>query len=194
MTGYGAVENKPQRTVVVGAVVGVLLLAAAIAGIIYYQTSERRKLDAADAPSLEAEHDALRALEPPLERLEAAAVPETPPAEFEKMLAAARELFGRHTAEPRRAGRLPSGRAWPAQFETAERAASEALKKYGLVAIYLREREKVRRSPQADPLAADTNVRNVAEMADEELAKLRSALDAMERQRGEGEWVYQAPR
>lgn len=194
MTGYGAVDNKPKSGVLVGTIVGVAVLAAAIAGFIYYQISEQRRVDEGDRPRLEAEHDALQALAGPLRALDAAATPETPRAEFDKLLADARAALQAYRAEPRRAGPLPSGRAWPAQFSAAERAAEEAIQKFGTVSTYLEIKDKEKRNPKADPLVLDTNISNVAEIANEAYLKFAGLVGAMDRQRKSGAWEYSAPR
>ena len=194
MTGYGAVDNRPKSGILIGTVIGVALLAVAIGGFVYYQISEQRRLDDVDRPKLEAEHDALQTLAGPLRALDAAATPETPPAEFEKSLAEARAALQAYRAEPRRTGPLPSGRAWPAQFSATERAAEEAIEKFGTVATYLQIKQKEARSSSADPVVLDSNISNVAEISNEAFLKFAGLLGAIEKQRKAGEWEYAAPR
>jgi hypothetical protein len=179
MTGYGAVDNRPKSGVVVGAVVGVVLLAAAIGGVIFFQTSESQKRDEMDAPALEAEHAAIAKVTTGLERLAAAAVPETPPEQYAGLLAAAREAYAAHVAAPRRTSPLPSGRAWPMGFAAAEEHAKDALDRYGALTHYLGLREKIvmAKDPKRTTASVDNDIENVSRLAGAELAKAREALE-----------------
>jgi hypothetical protein len=190
MNGYGAVDNRPKSGVVMGATVGMLLLVAAVAGVIYYQTSERRRLDAMDYEALNAEHDALRAATEPLRALEQAAQPETPPADYGRLLTDARAAYERYVSPPRRAAPLPSGRPWPGQFAAADALLKKSLDHYGMVALYLDQRAKAKPSKVAGTANADANVENVAEMAAEPLRALGAALDRMQAQREARAWEY----
>ena len=179
MTGYGAVENRPKGGVVMGATVGMILLVAAIGGVIAYQTLERQKRDALDAPSIAAETEAARAVTGRLEQLAAAARPETPPEDYAKLLAAAREAYAAHVAVPRRTAALPSGRAWSPKFAAAEKHAKDALDHYGALPHYYGLREKVvkAKDPKRTTSTVDNDIENVASIAGEHLAKALQALN-----------------
>jgi hypothetical protein len=178
MTGYGAIENRPKSGVVVGATIGMVLLVAAIGGVIAYQTLERQKRDAMDAETLATETEAVRAVTGRLEQLAVAARPETPPEEYALLLAAAREAYAAHVAAPRRTAALPSGRAWSPRFATAERHAKDALDRYGAIPHYLGLRDKVvkAKDPKRTTVSVDADIQNVAAIAGEELAKAVAAI------------------
>jgi hypothetical protein len=190
MTGYGAVENRPKSGVVTGAVVGTVLLAAAIAGVIYYQSAERRRLDAMDYDALNAEHDALKAVAEPLRRLEEAVSPETPPADYARLLAEARAAYERYASPPRRQTPLPSRRPWPGQFDAAARLAKESLDHFGLASYYLDQRAKAKPSKVTGTANVDADIENVLEDATEPLHDLLASLDRMQAQRDAHAWDY----
>lgn len=194
MEGYGAVDNRPKSTIVLATIVGIVIAAALIGGVIYVQLAEQTGRDTIDRAPLEAELVALETLEGPLADVREAATPSSTPAEFTTRLQAARDALAAYRAEPRRVGPLPSGRAWPAQFSSAERAAEEAIEKYGLVATYLDIKEKSKSDKDADPVIADTNIRNVSDLAGEPHAVFEQSLSSMRKQRDAGEWVYKAPK
>mgnify|MGYP000362535553 CR=1 FL=1 len=178
MTGYGAIENRPKSGIVVGTAIGVLVLAAAIGGVIAYQTMQSNERDAMDAPALASETDAVGSVLAQLDALAAAAKPETPPEEYAKLLASAREAYAAHVASPRRTGALPSNRPWPARFATAEKHAKDALDRYGALPHYLGLREKVvkARDPKRTTASVDNDIENVANIAGEELGKVHAAV------------------
>jgi hypothetical protein len=190
MNGYGAVENRPLGGVVAGAVVGVVLLAAAILGIIYYQTSERRRLDAMDYETLNAEHDALTAVTEPLRRLADAAKPDTLPADYAPLLAAARTAYEHYTSPPRRSKPLPSGRLWPGQFDDADKLVKDSLDHFGLVSYYLDQKSKTKPSKVAGTANVDADIENTARQATDPLDKLVATIDRMKAQRDAHAWEY----
>jgi hypothetical protein len=190
MTGYGAVDDRPKSAVVTGAVVGVVLLVAAIGGVIYYQSAERKRLDDMDYAALAAEHDALVAVTAPLDKLAEAATPATAPADFAPLLASARAAYEHYTSPPRRSTPLPSGRPWPGQFDAADKLVKDALDHFGLVAYYLDAKAKAKPSKVAGTANADADVLNLASQATDPLHKLHDMLDQMKKQRDAHAWQY----
>ncbi len=190
MNGYGAVENRPKGGIVAGTIVGVALLVAIAGGIIYYQTSERRRIDAMDYEMLNAEHDALLAVAAPLKRLEEAAVPETLPPDYERLLSEARAAYERHATPPRRSTALPSGRPWPAQFAAADELVKTSFDRFGQLSYYIDRRAKTKPSKVSGTLAADNDIQNVAQMATDPLHELDALLQRMQTQRDDREWDY----
>jgi hypothetical protein len=195
MNGYGAVENRPKGGVVWGALVGVVLLCGVLGAVIYYQSAERKRLDAMDYDTLAAEHDAMKAVADRLSALEAVALPETKPADYAAPLAAARAAYEHYASPPRRAGRLPSGRPWPGQFDEADKLMKDSLDHFGLVGMYLDQRAKAKPSKVAGTANVDADIQNLAEMATDPLHELIVALGRMEAQRDAHAWEYgPAPR
>jgi hypothetical protein len=190
MAGYGAVENRPKSGVVAGAVAGVGLLVVVVASVVYYQTSERRKADASDYQTLDAEHDALKAAAAPLGRLAELAKPETPPADYAAALAEARASFERYVSPPRRAKPLPSGRAWPGQFAAADELLKSALDHFGMVTYYLDLRAKSKPSKVSGTANIDADINNLASDATTALTDLQEALSRMQAQRDAHAWEY----
>lgn len=190
MSGYGAVDNRPKSGVVGGAVVGVVVLVAVVVGIIAYQTSERRKRDAADYDTLNAEHDALKAAVAPLQRLAELAKPETPPADYTAALAEARAAYERYSSPPRRSKPLPSGRPWPGQFAAADELLTKSMNHFGMLPYYLDLRAKTKPSKVAGTANADADIVNVAKMATDPLESLSSTLEHMQAERDGHAWEY----
>ena len=190
MSGYGAIEDKPKSGVVVGAIVGVVVLAGVIAGVIYYQTSERRRLDGMDYETLNAEHDALKAVAAPLRELEAASQPESEPDAYTKLLVNAQSAYELYAAKPRRATPLPSGRPWPGQFEAADKLVKDSLDHFKLVSFYLDQRAKTKPSKVTGTANVDADIQNVVEMATTPLHELEETLARMQAQRDGHAWEY----
>ena len=190
MSGYGAIENKPKGGVVMGAVVGVILLAGLIGGIIYYQTSERRRLDRMDYDTLNVEHDALKAVTAPLRELADAAQPETAPDAYATLLANAQSAYALYAAKPRRTSPLPSGRPWPGQFDAADKLVKDSLDHFKLVSYYLDQRAKAKPSKVSGTVNVDTDIQNVSDMATGPLNELEGLLSRMQTQRDDHAWEY----
>ena len=191
MSGYGAVDNKPKSSIAVGAAIGVVIIAAVIAGLVYYEISDRRKRDAMDYASLNAEMDALKAASEPLGRLQAAATPETKPEDYAKLVADAKAAYDGYSSKPRRTSPLPSGRAWPVQFSNADRFFKDAVDKYSVITYYLDQRQQVLKSPgKHGTVNIDSDLRNLVENATAAHQKLKDALASMQSQRDAGEWDY----
>ena len=98
MGGYGAVETRSSKGAVLGAIIGVIALAGVAAGVIYYQSAERKRLDAMDYETLNIELDALKAVAAPLAALEPLAVPATKPGDYGLALSTARQAWERYVA------------------------------------------------------------------------------------------------
>lgn len=192
MNAYGAVDNRPKGGVLAGAVVGVLVIAAVIGAIIYYQTSDRQKRDAMDYETLNAEYDALATAAAPLHKLADAAKPDTPVDDYNKLLLEARTAYDRYTSAPRRTERLPSGRPWPGQFAAADKLLTESFQHFASLPYYLGEREKIvkLKDPKKTTGTADADIENVADLANEPLSKLDASLDHMKEQRNGHSWEY----
>lgn len=190
MGGYGAVQTRSSRGAVIGAVIGVLALVGVALGVIYYQTAERKRLDAMDYETLNIELDALRAVVSPLASLEALAVPATKPADYSAALATARQAWERYSAVPRRQTQLPSKRAWPSQFATADGLAKDALDHYGVVLFYLDQRSKIKSTEPGATVTVDTDIGNVAELGNDPLHELQALVGDMEAQRDAHAWNY----
>jgi hypothetical protein len=192
MNGYGAVADRPKGGVVAGAVGGVVLLAAVIGGIIYYQSAERRRLDAMDYDTLAAEYDALAAVAEPLKRLETLAVPDTKPADYATALSDAKTAYERYVTPPRRTTPLPSGRAWPGQFAAADKLAKDSLDHFAMLPYYLDQRAKAKPTKVGGTTGIDTDIENVANMGTTPLHALLDALDRMKTQHDSHAWDYAA--
>src|SRR4051812_9619769 len=96
---YGAVTEAPNWGARIGAVLGVLLLVGAIAGVIFYQTSDQRRRDQADMQAFSTQLDAVSSVVGPLERLDEAAVATTKPADYAKLVAETKAAVdGYHSA------------------------------------------------------------------------------------------------
>jgi hypothetical protein len=191
MSGYGAVDNKPKSSVAVGAAVGVVILAAVIAGLVYYEISDRRSRDASDFASLNAEMDALKTASEPLARLEAAATPDTKPEDYAKLVADAKVAYDAYASKPRRTSPLPSNRPWPVQFSNADRFFKDAVDKYAILTYYLDQRQQVLKNPgKHGTVQSDSDLRNLIGNATAAHQKLKDALAAMQTQRDSGEWDY----
>ena len=190
MSGYGAIENKPKGGVVVGSIVGVVLLAGLIGGVIFYQASERRRLDLMDYDTLNAEHDALQAVTAPLRKLAEVAQPDTPSDAFASLLADAQSAYERYAAKPRRTAPLPSGRPWPGQFAAADALVKDSFDHFKLVSFYLDQRAKTKPSKVAGTANVDSDIQNVADMATSPLQELEGTLSRMQAQRDGHAWEY----
>ena len=190
MGGYGAVTTRSRKGAVVGAIIGVLLLAAIAGGVIYYQSAERKRLDALDYDTLGLELEALQAVTAQIAALEPVAVPDTKPADYAAVLANARAAWERYTALPRRQTQLPSKRAWPGQFASADALAKDALDHYSMVLFYLDQRSKIKTTTPGATATVDTDIGNVANLGNDPLHQLQARIAGMQAQRSEREWDY----
>jgi hypothetical protein len=161
-----------------------------IGGIIFYQTSERRRLDNMDYEALNAEHDALQTVTAPLRELEGASQPETAPDAFATLLANAQSAYEHYAAKPRRATPLPSGRPWPGQFDAADKLLKDSLDHFKMVSFYLDQRAKTKPNKVSGTTNVDANIENVAEMAATPLHELEGLLASMQTQRDGHAWEY----
>jgi hypothetical protein len=186
---YGAVNDRTPRGAIVTAVVAVALLAAILGGVVYYQTRQSRARDEADIPALGAELDRLGAAAASLRTMAAAADPATPPEEYAGLTRAAVETLTRYKAQAR-STTLPSGRAWPGQFERADTELDEAFRYLNLVNTYLDRRKPGKGNRPGDIADADQNIRNMADRASEHLETVDGMLARMREQHDARSWDY----
>jgi hypothetical protein len=187
---YGSVDERPQSAVRFGALVAVLLGAAAVAAVTWYQYHQQRSRDALDFAELDAE---LALLEAPVEQLESLSVlaaPTTPPADYAARLQACHRAHEQYVRASKRASRLASSRPYPNQFERAAAMLGDAVAKYALVLPYLEKRSKIRPPTPGSTAHTDQDIANLAQMGRKSLDSLRQLLESMRRQSAERDWDY----
>lgn len=194
MTGYGAVTEGSRRSVVVVAAIGSVVIFSLIGAFIWNEMSKQRVNDEADVPAFIAEHDALTGVVTALDAVAAIAKIETKPDDFRKPLAAARAAVDAEANRQSFSTPLPSGRPWPGQFTAARKQARIALDFYeGLVMHMDRRAEAARKTKdERDFVLVETDIRNVARTAGENLSTLKDMLGEMQQQRDTKSWKYGA--
>jgi hypothetical protein len=197
MAGYGAVAEGSRRGVVVAATIGSVVIFSLIGWFVWNEMSKQRAKDEADLPMFTAEHDALLEVSNALDAVAAMAKIETKPDDFRKPLDAARAAVDAEANRQSFTTPLPSGRPWPGQFAATRKLARTTLDFYEGLAVHMDRRAETARKTkdERDFVLVETDIRNVARTAGENLESFKESLGEMQRQRDAKAWIYgPAPR
>ena len=197
MAGYGAVAEGSRRGVVVAATIGSVVIFSLIGWFVWNEMSKQRAKDEVDLPVFATEHDALLEVSKALDAVAAVAKVETKPDDFRKPLDAARAAVDAEANRQSFTTPLPSGRPWPGQFAASRKLARTTLDFYEGLAVHMDRRAETARKTkdERDFVLVETDIRNVARTAGENLESFRESLAEMQRQRDAKAWIYgPAPR